>query len=132
VLLTVPMALIGVFLTFRLTGASFTREAWVGSIMMAGIVVNNAILLVDRFNRLVRDGLTTAQAALQGTIERAQPILMTTATTVLGMLPLVLFGESADGNIWNALGYALIGGLIGSTALVLTVTPALLVLSSPR
>ena len=57
---------------------------------------------------------------------------MTAATTVLGLLPLVLFAESADANIWNAIGYALIGGLVSSTVLVLMVTPALLVVMRPR
>ena len=132
VLLSVPMALVGVFLIFFFTGASFTREAYIGVIMMAGIVVNNAILLVDRVNHLKRDGLDPTEAAVRGTLDRVRPILMTTATTVLGLLPLVLFSESADANIWNALGYALIGGLTSSTLLVLTVTPALLVLSTRR
>ncbi|HEX6589983.1 MAG TPA: efflux RND transporter permease subunit, partial [Longimicrobiales bacterium] len=132
VLLTVPMAMTGVFVTFWLMDASFTREAYVGSIMMAGIVVNNSILLVDRYNQLAREGLAVRGAAAQAAIDRAQPILMTTATTVLGMLPLVLFSEAADANIWNAIGYALIGGLVSSTLLVLTVTPALLVVLRRR
>ena len=127
VLLTVPMALTGVFLTFWMMDASFTREAYIGSIMMAGIVVNNSILLVDRYNQLVRSGIAVPAAAAQASIDRAPPILMTTATTVLGMLPLVLFSEAADASIWNAIGYALIGGLVSSAVLVLTVTPALLV-----
>jgi HAE1 family hydrophobic/amphiphilic exporter-1 len=128
VLLTVPMALIGVFLLFVATGASFTREAFIGTIMMSGIVVNNAILLVDQVNRLRRDGgMALHDAIVQGTMERVRPILMTSATTILGLLPLVLFSE-ADSNIWNALGYALLGGLASSTVLVLTVTPALYLL----
>jgi HAE1 family hydrophobic/amphiphilic exporter-1 len=126
VLLTVPMALIGVFLIFFYAGASFTREAYIGVIMMGGIVVNNAILLVDHVNRLRREQkLPLARATIEGTLERVRPILMTSTTTILGLLPLVLFSEYADANIWNALGYALIGGLASSTLLVLTVTPAL-------
>jgi hydrophobic/amphiphilic exporter-1 (mainly G- bacteria), HAE1 family len=133
VLLTVPMALIGVFLIFRYTGASFTREAYIGVIMMAGIVVNNAILLVAHVNHLRRDdGMTLEAATIRGTLERVRPILMTTATTIGGLLPLVLFSASANENIWNALAYALIGGLASSTVLVLTVTPALYVLLERR
>mgnify|MGYP001271526565 CR=1 FL=1 len=129
VLLAVPMALVGVFLIFFYTGATFTREAYIGVIMMGGIVVNNSILLVDHINlRRRRDGLPLREAILQGTLERVRPILMTSATTVLGLLPLVLFSEAADANIWNALGYALIGGLTSSTILVLMVTPALYLL----
>jgi HAE1 family hydrophobic/amphiphilic exporter-1 len=133
VLLTVPMALIGVFLLFFYTGANFTREAYIGVIMMAGIVVNNAILLVDHTNQLRRNhGLTLNEAALRGAIERVRPILMTSLTTICGLLPLVLFAENVNANIWNALGFALIGGLSSSTILVLTVTPALYLLFERR
>ena len=133
VLLTVPMALIGVFLMFFYTGASFTREAYVGVIMMGGIVVNNAILLVDNINRVRRESGDDLHAAiLAGTLERVRPILMTTATTVLGLLPLVLFSETADSTIWNALGYALIGGLLSSTVFVLATTPAIYLLIEGR
>lgn len=125
VLLTVPMALIGVFLMFFYTGASFTREAYIGVIMMGGVVVNNAILLVDHINQLrFTQGKLLTAAVVEGTLERVRPILMTGATTIFGLLPLVMFSETSDANIWNALAYALIGGLASSTLLVLTVTPA--------
>ena len=133
VLLTVPMALVGVFVLFYLVKASFTREAVIGVIMMGGIVVNNSILLVDRVNQLRREGhLSLHDALLEGTVQRVRPILMTSTSTVLGLLPLVLFSEYADENIWNALGYALIGGLTSSTLLVLTVTPAIYLLLERR
>lgn len=133
VLLTVPMALIGVFLLFFYTGASFTREAYIGVIMMGGIVVNNSILLIDRVNQLRREqGVALMDAIVGGTVQRVRPILMTSASTILGLLPLVLFSEYADQNIWNALGFALIGGLSSSTILVLTVTPALYLLFERR
>jgi len=133
VLLTVPMALIGVFLIFFYLDASFTREAYIGVIMMGGIVVNNAILLVDHIGRVRQSGdLSLLDAIIRGTLERVRPILMTTATTVLGLLPLVLFSETANSNIWNAFTYALIGGLSSSTFLVLTVTPALYLLFQRR
>jgi HAE1 family hydrophobic/amphiphilic exporter-1 len=120
------MALVGVFLMFFFAKASFTREAYIGVIMMGGIVVNNAILLVDHINHLRRNlGKAFHDAIVQGTLERVRPILMTSTTTILGLLPLVLFSEYADENIWNALAYALIGGLASSTLFVLTVTPAL-------
>jgi hydrophobic/amphiphilic exporter-1 (mainly G- bacteria), HAE1 family len=126
VLLTVPMALIGVFLLFFYANATFTREAYIGVIMMGGIVVNNAILLVDHINRVRRGGgLSLRDSIVKGTLERVRPILMTTTTTVLGLLPLVLFSPGADSKIWNALAYALIGGLLSSTIFVLTTTPAL-------
>lgn len=126
VILTVPMALIGVYLIFFYSEASFTREAYVGVIMMFGIVVNNAILLVDHVNgvRSREPGLPLPDAIVKGTLERVRPILMTTATTVLGLLPLVLFSEGTGSNIWDALALVLIGGLLSSTLFVLTITPA--------
>jgi HAE1 family hydrophobic/amphiphilic exporter-1 len=126
VLLTIPMALIGVFLLFFYVNASFTREAYIGVIMMGGIVVNNSILLIDRVNQVRMHGRLALEAAIvQGTLDRVRPILMTTVVTIMGLLPLVLFSESPDSNIWNALGFALIGGLTSSTLLVLSVTPAI-------
>lgn len=129
VLFTVPMAMIGVFMIYFFTNASFTREAFIGVIMMAGVVVNNAVLLVDRVNQLRRrEGAPLREAIVHGTLERVRPILMTSAVTVIGLLPLVLFSKAADANIWNALGFSLLGGLASSTLLVLTVTPALYLL----
>ena len=119
------MGLIGTFLMFFYTNATFTREAYIGVIMAGGIVVNNAILLIHHVNRMrMVPGIAFDEAVIQGTLRRVRPILMTSATTVLGLSPLVVFSD-ADANIWNALGFTLIGGLLSSTLLVLTVTPAL-------
>ena len=80
-------------------------------------------------NQLRREeGIPFREAVTRGTLERVRPILMTSTTTIFGLLPLVLFSEYADSNIWNALGYALVGGLASSTLFVLTVTPALYLL----
>ncbi|MGD2152753.1 MAG: efflux RND transporter permease subunit [Gemmatimonadales bacterium] len=125
VLLTVPLALIGVFLIFFYTGASFTRSAYIGVIMMAGIVVNNAILVVYHIGEIRRKGSELKEAIIQGTLERVRPILMTMLTTVFGLLPLILFSETIDATIWNALALATIGGLIASTVFVLTSIPVL-------
>jgi len=122
VLLTLPLALIGVFLIFFYADATFTRTAYIGTIMMAGIVVNNAILIVYHIGEL-RQRMPTREAILQGTLERVRPILMTTFTTVFGLLPLVLFAQSQDENIWNSLALATIGGLISSTLFVLVAIP---------
>lgn len=122
VLLTLPLALIGVFLIFFYVDATFTRTAYIGTIMMGGIVVNNAILIVYHIGEL-RQHMPTREAILQGTLERVRPILMTTFTTVFGLLPLVLFAQSQDENIWNSLALATIGGLISSTLFVLVAIP---------
>jgi len=89
---------------------------------MSGIVVNNAILVVYHIGEL-REWMETRAAILQGTLERVRPILMTTFTTVFGLLPLVLFSGSQDANIWNALALATIGGLLSSTLFVLVAIP---------
>jgi len=102
--------------------ATFTRTAYIGAIMMGGIVVNNAILIVYHVGEL-RERFPDREAILRGTLERVRPILMTTLTTVLGLLPLVLFAGSQDENIWNALALATIGGLISSAVLVLIAVP---------
>lgn len=128
VLLAVPMALIGVFLIFFYLQVPFNREAHIGVIMMGGIVVNNAILLVDHINRVRRETtLGLHEAIIRGTLERVRPILMTTTTTVCGLLPLVLL-QQAGSTIWSSLTYSLIGGLLSSTLFVLTTTPALYLL----
>lgn len=124
ILLTVPLALIGVFWIFFLTKTPFDRSAYIGVILLGGIVVNNAIVLVDHINRLRRLGMEWRAAVVQGSCERARPILMTTATTVFGVLPLVLFVESKQG-LWYSLALATIGGLSVSSLLVLSVGPAL-------
>lgn len=122
ILLTLPLALIGVFLIFFYTGATFTRTAYIGAVMMGGIVVNNAILIVYHIDEL-RDRLPSREAILRGTLERVRPILMTTLTTVLGLLPLILFSSSQDANVWNALVLATVGGLLSSTVFVLVAVP---------
>ncbi|MDX1660875.1 MAG: efflux RND transporter permease subunit [Gemmatimonadota bacterium] len=134
VLASVPLALIGVFLVWFWSGATFTREAWIGVVMMAGIVVNNAILVVDRIGARHQGGdgpaLGLKEAALEGTLDRVRPILMTTATTVVGLLPLVLFTGSVESSLWRSLAMATIGGLLASTVVVLVTIPALYVLVS--
>jgi HAE1 family hydrophobic/amphiphilic exporter-1 len=90
--------------------------------MMAGIVVNNAILIVYHIGEL-RKWMETRAAVVRGTLERVKPILMTTFTTVFGLMPLILFSGSLDANIWNALALATIGGLLSSTIFVLVAIP---------
>ncbi|HET9581986.1 MAG TPA: efflux RND transporter permease subunit [Gemmatimonadota bacterium] len=136
VLGAVPLALIGVFLLHVHTRETFTRESWIGVVMMAGIVVNNAILVVDRIGTLRRGGegpaLGLQEAAVRGTLDRVRPILMTTGTTVLGLLPLVLFGEPGTQGLWRTLALATMGGLVASTLLVLVTLPALYVVVNPK
>ena len=128
VLLAVPLSLIGVFAAFVLAEAPFDPTAYIGVILLAGIVVNNAILLVDHIGALRRKGLGLREAAVRGTRDRVRPIVMTTATTVLGMLPLLLIGAEANKRqIWSSLALCTVGGLTTSTLLILVVVPVLYV-----
>jgi len=134
IILTVPMALIGVFLIFFIMGKTFTDAAYVGVILLAGIVVNNSIILVDHINLLRKGGMDLYAAVIQGCKDRVRPILMTSATTIMGMLPLVanlwFFHQSRayDQQIWYSLALASIGGLITATPLTLSVIPVLYIL----
>lgn len=130
VILTVPMALIGVFLTFFLLDKGFDRSAYIGVVLLAGIVVNNSIILVDHINRLRRSGMGFIDAVIQGAIDRVRPILMTSTTTIFAMIPLVLtyLGKTESESLWQALSLSTIGGLISATPLTLTVIPILIVI----
>ena len=123
VLGAVPLAAGGAALGLWLTGTPLSVVVLIGVVVLAGIVVNNAILLVDRIQQLREEGTPTLDAIQAAGSDRLRPIVMTTATTVLGLLPLVLFG--GDGAELRApLAVTLISGLLGSTILTLVVVPA--------
>ena len=121
VLITVPLAVVGVAPGLLLAGQPFSFSAMLGVVALVGIVVNNAIVLIDLIRRLERDGLDAAAAIIAAVERRTRPILMTTATTVAGLLPLT-FTRST---LWPPLAWAIISGLIASTLLTLVVIPAL-------
>ncbi|TFG54794.1 MAG: efflux RND transporter permease subunit, partial [Candidatus Aminicenantes bacterium] len=126
ILLAVPLSLIGVFVAFVVAKAPFDPTAYIGVILLAGIVVNNAILLVDHINLRRRQGLALLEAVVRGTKDRVRPIFMTTATTVFGMLPLLLIGSGTNKRqIWSSLALCTVGGLTTSTLLMLFVIPVL-------
>jgi HAE1 family hydrophobic/amphiphilic exporter-1 len=125
VLFAIPMALIGVVIIMVLTGTVFSMQAFIGCIMLAGIVVNNAILLVDYTNQLRRNqGLTLSEAVQLSGSCRLRPILMTTLTTVLGLLPLSL-GLGEGGETQAPLARVVIGGLLSSTMITLVLVPVI-------
>ena len=125
VLFSIPMAIIGIMATMILTGTIFSMQAFIGCIMMAGIVVNNAILLVDYTNQLRRKaGMELIDAVRLGGARRLRPILMTTMTTVLGLLPLSL-GLGEGGETQAPLARVVIGGLISSTLITLVLVPVM-------
>jgi HAE1 family hydrophobic/amphiphilic exporter-1 len=123
VMVAVPMAIIGVVPTLLITGTSLNMQSLMGIIMLIGIVVNNAIVLVDYINLMRREQKMEIQdAVVQSGRLRMRPILMTSSTTILGMLPLAL-GAGAGGEIQAALARAVIGGLMVSTLITLILIP---------
>ena len=127
---SVPLALIGVVPTLLLTGTTLNVQSIMGLIMLIGIVVNNAIVLIDYVNLKRREqGLPVKQAVLEAARLRLRPILMTTLTTVLGLFPLAL-GWGAGADIQAALARVVIGGLTASTLITLVLIPALYISAS--
>ena len=122
IMFTLPMAVGGVVLTLMLTHTSINVMVLIGSVVLAGIVVNNGIVLVDYTRRLRRQGLPKEQALIQAGMVRMRPILMTALTTVLGLLPMALgFGPGAE--MRAPLALTLIGGLTSATVLTLVMLP---------
>jgi HAE1 family hydrophobic/amphiphilic exporter-1 len=122
VMLSVPVAATGVLLTLWLTNTTLNVQSYIGCIMLGGIVVNNAILLVDQAGRLRSSGMQTTAAVAEAGRRRLRPILMTTLTTILGLLPLAFgIGEGAEAQA--PLARAVIGGLTASTLITLVLIP---------
>ncbi|MCA9732210.1 MAG: efflux RND transporter permease subunit [Deferribacteres bacterium] len=122
IMFTIPFALIGVVLTLLVTQTPISVVVLIGVIMLAGIVVNNAIVLVDYINQLRKEGKEKREAIKLAGQVRLRPILMTTLTTVLGLLPMALgLGEGAE--LRTPLAITVIGGLLVGTLLTLVVIP---------
>ncbi|MBV1861421.1 MAG: efflux RND transporter permease subunit, partial [Nannocystaceae bacterium] len=123
VIFTLPLGAIGVVGSLLLTGSSMSVISMVGVVMLAGIVVNNAIVLVDAINQHRAQGMPQQAAIVAAGRDRLRPILMTSATTILGLLPLAL-AQGPGAELRRALAIAVIGGLVVATALTLVVIPA--------
>ena len=123
ILFSVPFAVIGVVGILALVDVRISIVVLIGAILLAGIVVNNAILLIDAANRLRRSGVEKLEALAQAGRQRLRPILMTTATTVLGLLPMAIgLGEGSE--LRSPMALTVIGGLLTSTFLTLLIIPA--------
>lgn len=131
VLAVVPMALVGVVAGFWAFGRVFSPEAYVGSVFLVGIAVNNSILLVDSYVKKEKEGIPVRTAIDLVVQERLRPVLQTTATTVLGLLPLVLWPISGQ-DLWGTLSFTVVCGMVVSTPLVLVALPALIQVTSRR
>ena len=124
IMFSIPVAAIGVVLSLLLTGTSFSMQAYIGIIMLAGIVVSNAILLVDYINTLRRrDGMPLREAVELGGRTRLRPILMTSIATMLGLVPMAI-GIGEGGELQAPLARVVIGGLLTSTLVTLVLVPA--------
>ena len=125
IMFSIPVAAIGVVLSLLLTGTSFSMQAYIGIIMLAGIVVSNAILLVDYINTLRRrDKMPLREAVELGGRTRLRPILMTSIATMLGLVPMAI-GLGEGGELQAPLARVVIGGLLTSTLVTLVLVPAI-------
>jgi HAE1 family hydrophobic/amphiphilic exporter-1 len=125
---SIPLSSIGVLAMLFLTRTTFNIQTWIGVLMLGGIVVNNAILLVDTTNLLRRrDGLPLREAVLTACRRRMRPVLMTSLTTMVGLLPLAL-GLGEGGEMQAPLARTVIGGLLSSAFITLLFIPSLYLL----
>ena len=122
IMFSVPFAFVGVIWAFVLTATPLNLMSFIGVIMLMGIVVNNAIVLVDYVRQLRERGMHLLEAIVSGGRARLRPVLMTSLTTIFGMLPLA-FSKGEGSEIWNALGITVIGGLLVSGAVTLVLAP---------
>ncbi|WP_154223543.1 efflux RND transporter permease subunit [Marinicella rhabdoformis] len=127
ILISIPLAFIGAIWALYLTGTTISVVVFIGLIMLAGIVVNNAIVLIDLIKQLMAQGMNKTAAIIEAGHSRLRPIIMTTMTTVLGLMPMVItIGESSAGSEIRApMAITVMGGLMVSTFLTLVVIPVL-------
>ncbi|MFK7843945.1 MAG: efflux RND transporter permease subunit [Rhodothermales bacterium] len=121
IIVAVPLAIIGSIPALLITGFTFSFSAFIGLTSLVGIVVNNSIILVDYANKLIEKGKTVKEAVMEAGETRFSPIILTSLTTIGGLLPLTL----TNSTMWSPMGWVIIGGLIASTALTLIVVPVL-------
>ena len=122
IMTTVPLAAIGVIPTLYYTHTSVNIGALMGMLMLGGIVVNNAIVMVDHINLLRKRGMELRKAVLAGAESRVRPIFMTSLTTICSLIPMAV-DKSESANLWSPLAKTVIGGMSVSTILTLLVIP---------
>ena len=127
ILLAIPFALIGTFGGFYLAKIPFSFSAFIGIIALVGIVVNDAIVMVDTMNGYQQEGMKVRQAAARGAADRLRPVLTTSITTIIGLIPLALSDPT-----WMPLCSAIIFGLVAATLIALLVVPCLYLLLTPK
>lgn len=123
VIVTVPFSFFGVWWMMLITGTQFGVMAGLGAIILIGVVVNNAIVLVDKVNRLREQGVPRNEALVQGSILRFRPILLTALTTIMGLLPMAMGSANLIGIPYAPMGRAIIGGMLTATITTPVVVP---------
>jgi HAE1 family hydrophobic/amphiphilic exporter-1 len=124
IMFTLPFAFTGVFFALFITGTPLSMIAMIGAIMLVGIVTKNGIVMVDYTNLLIERGMPALEAVVASGKSRLRPVLMTSVTTILGMLPMAM-GLGDGSELWQPMGIAIIGGMTFSTLLTLFVIPVL-------
>jgi HAE1 family hydrophobic/amphiphilic exporter-1 len=124
IMFSVPFGISGVILALAISGNTLNMMSFVGLIMLVGIVVKNGIVMVDYINLNRERGMGIIQSVVNGGKSRLRPVLMTTLTTVLGMMPMALT-NSAGSEIWKSMAITVIGGLSVSTVLTLVLIPVI-------
>ena len=123
-LFTLPFLIVGVVVIHLITGQSFSMVSMIGIVMLVGIVVNNGIILVDQTNLLVRRGVKVLDACERAGESRLRPVLMTTLTTILAMIPMAFFAGDS-GSVTQPIGLCVVGGLTSSTLVTLFIIPVI-------
>ncbi len=124
VMFTMPLAIIGVLIILGITGTTLSVASFIGGIILAGIVVNNGIVLIDHTNKLRIDGMNMYDAIIQAGKDRMRPVLITAITTMMGMLPMALSTQEGS-ELKSPMALTVIGGLISATFLTLIVLPVI-------
>ena len=122
VIMSIPFSFTGGFLALVITGTSLNVVSFVGVIMLMGVIVNGAIVMIDKIDQLIKDGVDPKQAVVEGCKSRLRPILMTTLTTILALIPLAL-GLGRGGEFMQPMGIVVIGGLLLGTLVTLVLIP---------
>ena len=122
VLIAIPLAFVGAILMLFFFKESFSFLAFIGFTSISGIVINNSMLLVDTFNKLKESGLSIKDCVLQSSTQRFLPIMITSVTTICGLIPMIISGS----NLWRPLALTIVGGMLSSTFLVILLIPILL------
>ena len=122
VIMSIPFSFTGGFLALAISGITLNVVSFVGLIMLMGVIVNGAIVMIDKINMLIAEGLAPQQAVIEGCKSRLRPILMTTLTTVLALVPLAL-GLGRGGELMQPMGVVVLGGLLLGTTVTLVLIP---------